>query len=63
MIIPTAHTETDIEDGPLPEMGGKVVLFVRIRDEGVVGSHHSDVEMHEVTEEWGFVGARVASRD
>ena len=52
-----------MQDGPLPELGGEVVLLVRVRDEGVVGGHHGDVEVDEVVEEGRLVGAGVASGD
>lgn len=45
LVVPGAHTETDIENGPLPELGSEVVLLVWVWDKGVVGSHHGDVEM------------------
>lgn len=63
MVVPAAHAEADVEDGPLPELGGKVILFVWVGDESVVGSHHRDVEMHEIAEEGRFVGARFTSGD
>ena len=61
VVVPAAHAEADVEDGPLPELGGEVVLFVWVRDKGVVGGHHSDVEVHEVAEEGGAVGVGVCS--
>ena len=63
MIVPAAHAEADIENRPLPELGGEVILFVWIRDEGVVGGHHGYIKMHKVAKEGRFVGARVASGD
>lgn len=48
VIVPAAHTETDVKDRPLPELGGEVVLFIGIRHQGVVGCHHGYVEVHEV---------------
>lgn len=61
-VIPAAHTEANVEDGPLPEVGSEIVLFVGIGDQGIVGSHHCNVEMDEVAEEGGFVAAWVARR-
>ena len=58
-VVPTAHAEADVEDRPLPELRGEVVLLVGIGDEGVVGGHHGNVEVEEVSEERGFVGAWV----
>jgi hypothetical protein len=43
VIIPSAHAETDMEEWPLPELGGEIILLVWIRDKRVVGSHHSHV--------------------
>jgi hypothetical protein len=62
-IVPTAHAETDVEEGPLPELGGEVVLLVRVGDEGVVGRHHGDIQMDEVLEEGRLEGAWVSGRD
>lgn len=60
VVVPAAHSEADMEDGPLPKLGGEVILFVRIRDKGIVGGHHRDVEVEEVAEEGRLVGAGVA---
>ena len=51
VIVPAAHTETDVKNGPLPEAGGEIVLLVGVRNKGVVGRHHGNVEMDEVLEE------------
>ena len=48
VIVPAAHTKTDVKYRPLPELGSEVILFVGIRHQCVVGSHHGYVEMHEV---------------
>ncbi len=63
VVVPAAHAEADVEDGPLPEVRGQVVLFVRVRDQGVVGRHHGHVEVQEVADEGRFVGSGVAGRD
>ena len=63
VVVPAAHAEADVEDRPLPEVGGEVILFIWVGDEGVVGGHHGDVEVHKVTEEGGFVGTGVAGGD
>jgi hypothetical protein len=52
-----------VEERPLPRLGGEVVLFIWIRDESIVGSHHGNVEVDEVAEEGRFVGAWVACGD
>lgn len=63
VIVPATHTETNVEDWPLPELRGEVVLFVGIGDESIVGGHHRDVEVEEVPEERRSVGARIACGD
>ena len=63
VVVPAAHPQPDVQDRPLPELGGEVVLLVGVGYEGVVGGHHCDVEVHEVTEEGGTVGVGVCSRD
>lgn len=60
-VVPAAHAEADIEDGPLPELRGKIILFVGVRDKRIVGCHHGDVEMHEIAEERRFIGAWITS--
>lgn len=51
VISPTAHAETDMEDRPLPPLGGKVILLVRVGDQSVVGGHHGNVQVNKVVEE------------
>jgi hypothetical protein len=51
VVVPRAHAKTNIKDGPLPELGGEIVLLVRIGDKGVIGGHHGDVEMDKVAKE------------
>lgn len=63
IITPTAHTETDVKERPLPPLGGKVILLVRVGDQSVVGGHHSDVQVDEVMEEWGLVNTSLGGRD
>lgn len=60
VVVPAAHAQADVQEGPLPELGGQVVLLVGVGHEGVVGGHHGDVEVHEVPEERRFVGTGVA---
>lgn len=35
-IVPGAHAQTDVENRPLPEFGGQVVLLVGVGDQGIV---------------------------
>jgi hypothetical protein len=49
-----------VEDGPLPETGSQIILLVGIRNKGVVGCHHSNVEVDKVLEERRLVVTRVA---
>ena len=62
-VVPAAHAQADVQERPLPGFRGEVVLFVWVGDEGVVGGHHGYVEVHEVAQEGGFVGAGVAGGD
>ena len=48
VVIPAAHAKADVQDRPLPELGSKVILFIRIRHQSVVGRHHGHVEVHKV---------------
>nr|POE53354.1 hypothetical protein CFP56_28576 [Quercus suber] len=58
-IIPAAHAQSDVQERPLPWLRRKIVLFVRVRNKGVVGRHHGHVEMDEIAEEGRFVRAGV----
>lgn len=60
VVIPAAHTETNMEEWPLPRGGGEVVLLVGVRNEGVVGGHHCNVEVDEIAEERRLVCAWLA---
>ena len=61
LVVPAAHAEADVEDGPLPELRGQVVLFVWVGDKGVVGCHHCHVQMNEILKEGRSVGAWITS--
>jgi len=52
-----------VEEGPLPPLGGKVILLVWIWDQGIVGGHHGNIEMDEILKERRSVGTRVAGRN
>lgn len=54
-VIPATHAETDVQERPLPRLGGEVVLLVRVGDQCVVRCHHGDVEVDKVTQEGGLV--------
>ena len=43
LVIPATHTKANVKEGPLPPLGGKVVLLVRVGNQGVVGSHHGNI--------------------
>ena len=51
VIVPATHPKADVQNGPLPELGCEIVLLVGIGHEGIVGGHHRNIEMHEVSEE------------
>ena len=59
VVVPATHAQADVQEGPLPEVGSEIVLLVGVGHESVVGRHHGHVEVDEVAEERGFVGARV----
>ena len=59
VIVPAAHAETDIEDGPLPKFGCEVVLLVRIRDKRIVGCHHGNVQVDKITEKGRLVSTGI----
>lgn len=62
IVVPTAHAETNMEEWPLPELGGKIILLVRVRNQRIVGSHHSNVQVNEILEERRSIRVRVAVR-
>jgi len=55
VVVPTAHAEADVQERPLPWLGGEIILLVGVRDKSVVGGHHSDVKVDEVAEEGRLV--------
>jgi hypothetical protein len=61
-VVPSTHTETDMEDWPLPELRGQIVLLVWIWDKCVIRGHHSHVQVDEILEEGGLVGSSIGSR-
>lgn len=60
VVVPAAHTKTNVKNGPLPPLGGQVVLLVGIGNQGVVGGHHGDVQVDEVVEKRRLVDTGVA---
>lgn len=58
-IIPRAHTQTNVENWPLPELGSQVILLVGIRDQCIIRSHHGHIQVNEIFQEGGLVGAGV----
>jgi hypothetical protein len=60
IIVPAAHTKTNVENRPLPKCRSKIILFVGVRDERVVGCHHGYVKVDKVLEERRLVVTRVA---
>jgi hypothetical protein len=51
-IIPSTHAKTNMEKWPLPKLGSKIVLLVRVRDKCIIGSHHSNIQVDEILQEW-----------
>ena len=62
MVVPSTHSKSDIQDGPLPELRGKIVLLVRVGNQCIVGRHHGHVEMEEISEEGRFVRSWISGR-
>lgn len=63
VIIPAAHTKTNVKNRPLPESRSKIVLLVGVGHKRIVGSHHGHVKVNEVLEERRLVVTRVARRE
>ena len=51
VVAPSTHTQTKSQEWPISRLGGQYVVFVRVRNQGVIGSHHSHVEMPEIAHE------------
>ena len=51
-----------MEQGPLPPLRSKVILLVWVRNKGIVGSHHSNIEMDEIAKERRLVRPWVSRR-
>jgi hypothetical protein len=49
-----------VQNWPLPELRGEVILLVRIRDQSVVGGHHRNIQMDEILEERRFVRSSIS---
>lgn len=60
LVIPAAHTETDVKNGPLPKLRGEVILLIWVGYESIVRCHHGNVEMDEVLEERRLIRARIS---
>lgn len=58
-IIPGAHTQADIQNGPLPELRGQVVLLVGVRHQRIIRCHHGNVEVNKVLQERRLIRARI----
>lgn len=55
VVVPTTHAETDVQERPLPWSRGQIILLIWVRDKGIVGSHHGNVEVDEVAPEGRLV--------
>lgn len=60
VVIPAAHAESDVKDGPLPILRCEVVLLIRVGYKGIVGGHHCNVQMDKVAEERRLVSADIS---
>lgn len=43
LVVPAAHSQTNVKDRPLPPLGSQIVLLVRIGNKSVVRCHHGNV--------------------
>lgn len=43
LVVPAAHPETNVQNGPLPPLRSQVILLIGIGHKGVVGGHHGNV--------------------
>jgi hypothetical protein len=50
-IGPTAHAQAEPHERPIPRSGRENVLFVWVRNKGVIRCHHGDVQVPKVTKE------------
>src|ERR1700761_71655 len=50
-ITPTTHSETESSPWPVQGLRCKDILFIRIRYQCVVGSHHCHIQVPEIAEE------------
>jgi hypothetical protein len=51
-----------MQERPLPPLGSKVILLIRVRNQSVVGCHHGNVQVDEVMEEGRLVNASLSRR-
>lgn len=51
-VVPGTHAKANLEYRPLPEFRRKIILFVWVRDKGVVRSHHGNIQVNKVLEKW-----------
>ena len=51
-----------MEERPLPELRGQIILLVRVRNQCVVGGHHGNVQVDKILEERRSVRVGVAIR-
>ncbi|KAH3670486.1 hypothetical protein OGAPHI_001001 [Ogataea philodendri] len=51
VVTPSTESDTNVQSWPLPCLRGQIVLFLWIWNQGVVGSHHSNVQLDEILEE------------
>jgi hypothetical protein len=62
VVVPAAHTESDVQNGPLPELRGEIILLVGIRNQSVVGCHHGNVQVDEILQERRSVCSGISCR-
>lgn len=62
IVVPTTHAQSNVQNRPLPPLGGQVILLVRVGYQSIVGRHHGNVEVNKVVDEWRLVLARLCRR-
>jgi hypothetical protein len=61
-VIPSAHAKANFKNWPLPELGGQIILLVRVWYKRVIRSHHRNIQVDEVLEEGRFIRSSVSGR-
>jgi hypothetical protein len=63
LVVPAAHSQSNVQNGPLPPVRCQIILLVWVRNQGVVGSHHGNVQVEEILQERRFEGLGLGIRE